>query len=797
MKKLFQFIVRILLKLYPLVLLLGVLLAVLSLPRVTLLFKNLSTDPVDLLPEKYQSVQTLLKIRDKVANQNRFGVVFESDHPENTKRLLGDLEPILAAEPLVGKVYITKPGFDFFDKNKLLFIELADLHEIHDRIDRRIQREKLGGLYISFEEEEENDKFSFTDLEDKYREKYGQDVTESYYISPNGKVFALYVEGKKENMSIAEEKAFQDAVKKRVDAFDYKSYDPTMKLYFGGSTRVMEYRALIGDLKTAGIISGIVIFLPILIRFRRPQYVLLIFLPLLIGVPSGMALASFWVPRLNVTTSFLFAILGGLGVETGIHIFSRYYEKRKEGASMEDSLLDIYLFLGRPVLTAVSVLATTFLLMIFSDFRGFSEFGFISGLGLWTVFILYFTFFPALLIFAEKTHLLKFKSAVDEWRGTLNVSPGFVKTLLVIFTLFTAFSVAVIPKIKFEYNSKKIRADDPRERLAKIKQRMTTGSRVNSPAAVLIDGEANAKLLKSVMDRKKAENPQTTIDYTSSIYSLVPEQQEEKLKVIGDIDALLADDSLKLVEEEDEKDLARFREELKKPHPFASKDVPEAVKEVFVGKQEIPGSLFLIFAKPHLELDDGRNAIRFAEEIKEITTPEGVYHASSSAVVFADVLSTMLKDSKKILMIAVLSVLFFVYLDLRSFKKTALVMFSILAGVLWVMGVMYLLRIKLNMYNMVMIPAVMGMSVDNSIHIYHRYEELGRGSLSKVLSSTGIASMLASLTNAAGFIGLAFCTHGGLRSMGLVAVTGLATCLITTLVFLPMTLQYLEWRRRD
>jgi predicted RND superfamily exporter protein len=57
--------------------------------------------------------------------------------------------------------------------------------------------------------------------------------------------------------------------------------------------------------------------------------------------------------------------------------------------------------------------------------------------------------------------------------------------------------------------------------------------------------------------------------------------------------------------------------------------------------------------------------------------------------------------------------------------------------------------------------------------------------------------MLASLTNAAGFIGLAFCTHGGLRSMGLVAVTGLATCLITTLVFLPMTLQYLEWRRRD
>jgi predicted RND superfamily exporter protein len=135
-------------------------------------------------------------------------------------------------------------------------------------------------------------------------------------------------------------------------------------------------------------------------------------------------------------------------------------------------------------------------------------------------------------------------------------------------------------------------------------------------------------------------------------------------------------------------------------------------------------------------------------------------------------------------------------LNFRSWKKTTLILYSIFAGVLWVTGIMFLLGIRFNLYNMVMIPAIMGMSIDNSIHIYHRYEELGPGSLGRVLGSTGISAMLASMTNAAGFIGLVFCTHGGLRSMGTIVLLGLATCLITTLVYLPMILELFEGRKK-
>ncbi|HCU23745.1 MAG TPA: hypothetical protein DF383_01910 [Deltaproteobacteria bacterium] len=267
------------------------------------------------------------------------------------------------------------------------------------------------------------------------------------------------------------------------------------------------------------------------------------------------------------------------------------------------------------------------------------------------------------------------------------------------------------------------------------------------------------------------------------------------MKVIREIQKLLEDDTIKLVPEKDKVDLDRFKAALAETEPVEPDQIPPELTELFVGQAQIPGTVMLILAKPKLEMDDGRNAIAFADEVSRLQTPIGEFRASSDAVVFGEVLKTMFRDSRKVLVISVLSVFTFVLLDFRSLRKTLLVMFSILAGVFWVMGVMYLAGIHLNLYNMVMIPAVMGMSIDNSIHVYHRYEELGRGSLNRVLSTTGISATLASLTNAAGFFGLMFCSHGGLRSMGVLAVIGLATCLITTLLFLPLILQFFESRR--
>lgn len=789
--------VRFLSRFYWIILILCVVGTAFSIPRVIHLFKNISTDPIDLLPQDHISVKNLLALRDKMKPKRAFIVLFETENPEAIRRLLADLKPVLEQSSWVSRAMIQKPGYGFFDENKFLFLNLDELQELKTKIDRRIQKEKLGSLYVSLEED--NDQaVDLQSLENQYRLEYGiSGDNGAYYASPNGKMYSIFIESKKSNLSLNEERSFQAEIRHIMADFPVKQYDSNVKVSFAGTTRIMEYEALMRDLKLAGMISLFLIFTPLLIRFRRPTYIALIFLPLAAGIPLGLAASTLFVSKLNVTTSFLFAILGGLGVESGIHLFSRFYEKRREGKSLEESLIDLFQNQFSPIFTAVASLVLTFLLMMFSDFRGFSEFGLISGIGLTVIFILYFTFFPALLIFTSRIRLLKIGSEMKEFESKFAFSPAWVRSLLWTFGLFTLFSIAVMPRVGFEYDSKKIRADTPESRETKQKQKLTTGYRINSPAVVLIENEEQYRAIEKAIQEKIKANPNTLLYRVSSLYSLVPDQQNEKLEEIKQIEALLDDDTIKLVKGDKREKLQRFLQELKRSHKVLADQVPQELKDMFLGDTTKPGNLLMIFAKPKVELDNGKNAIQFADELRSIETPAGIFYPTSDAIMYADVLKTMFRDSKKVLITSILSIMFFVWLEFRQWRKTLIVMLSILIGLVWVFGVMWLLRFKLNLYNMVMIPAIMGMSIDNSIHLYHRYEELGKGSLSKVLSTTGVSALLASCTNASGFIGMVFCVHGGLRSMGNMALIGLATCLISTLLFFPVFLDYLEKRKKN
>ncbi|MBI2982062.1 MAG: MMPL family transporter [Deltaproteobacteria bacterium] len=732
-------------------------------------------------------------------------LVLESEKPEATIRYMKDLAARLAREPFIEKVQYKKPGYAFFDKYKLLFLDLKALTEIRDRIDRRIQQEKLKGFLFDLEGEDE---FDFKDLEKKYRAEYSDASRSEYYVSADGKTFSLYMESRETGSSLKTASSFYDQIETIFRKENPAAIDPTLKLYLAGPSKVLEYRALIRDLKVAGLISGLCIFLPLLIRFRNPIIVLLIFTPLFIGIPISFAIGSLFISKLSVTTSFLFAVLGGLGIESGIHIYSRYDEARRRGLPLEMRFKEIYEHLAPGMLTSVLSLAVTFLLLVVNDFRGFSEFGLISGIGLGVIFLLYFTFFPALLILLEKVHLLRGpqdrRAGDSPTGGPPPAQPHcrgmaarqdplhrLVKIALLFFGLISLYSFAAPFRIDFEYDSKKIRADIPEVRVAKEKQRLTI-SRVNNPAVLIVQNREEATALKQVLGERKEATPDSTIDTTRSYFDLVPTDMAEKMRIVEEMRKKLSDPTLKLVKGEQKKDLDRFREILQTTTPFAEKEVPEEVLQVFTGKKEPPGFLFFVNAKPRLELDDGRNAIKFADEIREVETEFGKKYPSSDASIFGIVLKTMFQDIPRVLILSLLSVFAFVYLDFRSLSKSLLVLTSILMGVLWLLGVMQFFGIKFNFYNMIIIPSIMGMSIDNGIHLMHRYKELGKGSLKKVISTTGIAALLSSLTNAGGFIGLLFSIHRGLYSIGLLAVLGVGTCLLSTLVFLPLLLKLRE-----
>ena len=183
----------------------------------------------------------------------------------------------------------------------------------------------------------------------------------------------------------------------------------------------------------------------------------------------------------------------------------------------------------------------------------------------------------------------------------------------------------------------------------------------------------------------------------------------------------------------------------------------------------------------------------FSDDVHEIVTEDGkTYYSSSASIVFSDMLRLMLRDSPLAIGVTILVVFLIVLIDFKGLRPALLVMFPLLCGSIWMCGVMYVFGMKLNFYNMVALPTIIGMGIDNGVHLFHRYREEGPGSLTRVLRSTGGAMFVSMLTTMVGFLGLKMATHPGLNSIGLLAIIGLFASFVAAVVVLPAILQVLE-----
>jgi predicted RND superfamily exporter protein len=105
---------------------------------------------------------------------------------------------------------------------------------------------------------------------------------------------------------------------------------------------------------------------------------------------------------------------------------------------------------------------------------------------------------------------------------------------------------------------------------------------------------------------------------------------------------------------------------------------------------------------------------------------------------------------------------------------------------------MKILGLRLNYFNLVVLPSMIGIGIDNSVHLYTRYQEEGLGSLKFVMRRTGLLIAITSFTSIAGFFGLIFSGHRGLFSMGITAVIGISLTLIASYLFVPVILGYID-----
>ncbi len=762
--------------------------------------RKLETDLVALIPENYQSVKTLNEIKQRVGGVGSLVVLVQSPDFEANRRFAEDLAHELQDEKY--ETYINfvdyKRDAEFYRKNALLFMETDDLDEVLTRIDDYIIQEKLklSPLYISLDDEEAV--LDFSDIESKYRTADNGD--ETYYTNSDRTILALEAMAAGTVSNIGFAKDMQRVIQQAVKKVNPRAYHPQMLIEYGGpfKNKIDEYDTILSDVRSTLIFGVMGIVALLTFYFRQPLAAFFVAIPLAMGLIWAFAITYWVIGNLNTMTAFLFVILFGLGIDFGIHMFARYLEVRMDKTDVQKSIETMLSQTGQAILTAAITTSIAFFSLTLTDFRGFSEFGFIVGTGIVMSLVSMTTVLPAVLVLADQRFMwIRMRHVWGHNWGDSRGHFPYPKLVIAGALLLTIYLGIHLRDIDFEYDFTNLRSNLPAS--VKVKQKMTTipkyGSESQSYGIVLADSKTELDEIVDALEKKIAEDdPTPTIDKVKTLWTEL-RGQDEKLELIGEIRVLADGEGAKLIKGTQKAKLDSLRELLDVKR-LSVEDLPENLLRKF---ETIDGSqAYFAQILPSVQLRDGKNAIAFAEDSHEIQTASGkVFYSSSSNIIFADMLRLMLRDSPRAISLTVIVVFLILLTDFRSLRSALLVIFPLACGTVWMCGSLYLQDLKLNFYNMVALPTIIGMGIDNGVHLYHRYRQEGPGSMPVVIRSTGGAMFISMLTTMVGFFGLMMATHPGLNSIGRLALIGLLTCFVAAVLVLPAILEVLEGGRGE
>jgi len=150
------------------------------------------------------------------------------------------------------------------------------------------------------------------------------------------------------------------------------------------------------------------------------------------------------------------------------------------------------------------------------------------------------------------------------------------------------------------------------------------------------------------------------------------------------------------------------------------------------------------------------------------------------------------RDGKRATVLTLFIVILLLWLDFRSLKLALLGIVPLIAGGLWMLGLLSTFGMMLTVVNVIGIPMIVGIGIDDGVHILHRYRVEGFDKTPHVLLSTGKAVLLTSLTTMAGFGSLMISKYRGFVGLGALLVFGVGACFITTVLFMPSIISISE-----
>jgi hypothetical protein len=226
--------------------------------------------------------------------------------------------------------------------------------------------------------------------------------------------------------------------------------------------------------------------------------------------------------------------------------------------------------------------------------------------------------------------------------------------------------------------------------------------------------------------------------------------------------------------------------------PFGPEDLPAEALGMLRGND---GS-WALFAYPNYDAADILTGVEFMNEVQTYANGAGTF--AGEPTVYAAIF-TILKDEWPIVMgMATSMIAAFVFWQVRSFGQTLVTIAPLALAFWWTFGIFGAFDLKLTLFSVPILPAILGIGVDNSVYLTAaiRREPSTNTGLHRSVDETGRAILAATMTTVVGFGAFLVADSGGLRTIGQLAVIGILSTAVASLLAVP-TIAALVQRRRD
>ncbi len=740
----------------------------------------------NLLPQDLELVREFNQVIEKTGNTGPLVVVLEGLKPKDAPEVIDGLTERFQQVPDVYFVDSRLP-VKFLNNRQLLFATQSDLEELDKVVEGAIEhaRSSLTGFFGTSQDSYNPSKLQ--DLSDHY--KIFKNI-QPFYIGKSGNRYYIFIQPRGTASNTGFTQQFVQSIQEQVDQFLEEKRFPNLKIQFSGAmiTRIEENQVVQNDLKNSVIVAVILVTFILALYNRSILSIILLFIPLITSLSLTFALTRLLIGHVNIVSGFLVAILTGLGINYGIHLYIRFKQELRKGQTIPAAAELVATQVGRSGVIAMATTISVFSLLMFSDFRGFSEFGAIAAIGIMCSFLSYFFLLPALILCGDKIRGLR---KPRPRLFSLRISAIYSNTpyfLVAMFILLLVFSLFLLPDIEFEHDFRKLRGESP---AADFEAETTEDfGFAFSPTVIMTPNKKDLfQIHQTLQTIKEKYGDKSTIGIHHSIDLFSLKQYENKKVVLKRIrDKLIKDRDI--IEISMGTQRYRKLKRLVEAKPFDEKHIPANLLKRFTAADQY---LLLIFSPADKNFFDVRNIYQLEKEIKELKASlakDNIHFAVLNENLLAAAILKLVQQKGPQILAWAMGLVFLILLwDYRSPRLAFKTFLPLFTGLALTGALMAVFHIKLNFINMVMLPSIVGIMVDHCVYLGHHILDYSRHETTKSVKETGSAIILSALASLAGYASLNIAHHAGVRSISHVVEVGIIVCTLCALFMLPVLFQ--------